>query len=258
MVPGRRDRAFHESMAIITCVGKSDVGLKRPNNEDALILLPESGVVTVADGMGGRASGEVASRIFVDTVREVFDGVGIPPGQETDELVRMAYLLANERILRRGKEMPEHRGMGCTAELMVFSGDAFVVGHVGDSRTYLFRQEELRQITRDHTVVQEQLDHGLITPAEVRRHPHRHVILRAVGTGDSLAIDLVRGKCLPGDLFLLCSDGLYDMVEDDSIREVLSLPLDLERKAEKLIATAKAGGGHDNITVVLAEVRATP
>lgn len=245
-------------MAIITCVGKSDVGLKRPNNEDALILLPERGVVTVADGMGGSASGEVASRIFVDTVREVFDGVGIPSGQETDDLVREAYRLGNERILKEAGENPRHQGMGCTAEVMAFSRDAFVVGHVGDSRTYLFRQVELRQVTRDHTVVQDQLDHGLITPAEARRHPHRHIISRAVGTGDSLAVDLVRGKCLPGDLFLLCSDGLYDMVEDDSIREVLSLPLDLERKAEKLIASAKEGGGHDNITVVLAEVRATP
>ena len=245
-------------MTNITCIGKSDVGTVRPNNEDAFLILPERGVVTVADGMGGHASGEVASRTFVDTVREVFDGVGIPPGQETDELVREAYRLANERILRQAGENPRHRGMGCTAEVMVFSRDTFVVGHVGDSRTYRFRQRELRQVTRDHTVVQEQLDHGLITPEEVRRHPHRHIISRAVGMGDSLAVDLVRGKCLPGDLFLLCSDGLYDMVEDDSIREVLSLPLDLERKAERLIESAKEGGGHDNITVVLAEVRSTP
>jgi PPM family protein phosphatase len=244
-------------MSTIACFGKSDVGLVRANNEDAYLVLPEKGVLAVADGIGGRSSGEVASRIFVDTVGEVFGNAGRHSGQESGELIQEVYRLANERIQQRARENPEHQGMGCTADVLVISSDSFVAGHVGDSRTYLFRQGELRQITRDHSVVQEQVEQRLITPEEARRHPHRHVILRAVGIGDQLAVDLIKGKSLPGDLFLLCSDGLHDMAEEGSIREVLSRPIDLERKAEMLIALAMAGGGHDNVTLVLSEVRDT-
>ena len=144
--------------------------------------------------------------------------------------------------------------MGCTAEVLAFYDQSYVVGHVGDSRTYLFREGQLRQITRDHSVVQEQLDEGLITPEEARNHALRHVILRAVGVRDTLAVDLIRGKNRPGDIFLLCSDGLTDMVEDTLIREVLVLSLGLNQKVDRLIELAKSAGGRDNITVILCEV----
>jgi len=200
--------------------------------------------------MGGAAAGEVASRIFVETASEVFSGERSPE-EDTGALVQKAFSTANERILDQAKKNPGYQGMGCTAEAAVLVHRRFVIGHVGDSRTYLFRQGRLTQITKDHSLVQEQLDQGLITPAEARFHPHRHVIVRAVGVEEKLDVDLVRGELLPGDSILLCSDGLTDMVDDASIQDVLSRPLDAFQKVETLIGLAKAAGGHDNITVVV-------
>jgi serine/threonine protein phosphatase PrpC len=234
--------------------GKSDIGLKRSNNEDAFVLEPDPGFFALADGMGGAASGEVASHIFVETALEVFSKAKKRSEQETLEFVQNAFRLANDRILNRAREDPHHHGMGCTAELIVFCGQNYVLGHVGDSRTYLFRQGQLRQITRDQSLVQDQIDKGLITPAEARRHSLRNVILTAVGVNEMLALDLIRGRSVHGDLFLLCSDGLTDMVDDASIQNALSLPLPLDLKVEKLIDLAKSAGGYDNITVILCEV----
>jgi protein phosphatase len=238
---------------IITCA-KSDVGLKRNNNEDAFVVKPELNLFVVADGMGGAAAGEVASQLFVETALEVFS---INPGrseQEILELVQEAFRLANERILKHTMENPHHQGMGCTAELMAFSDQSYVLGHVGDSRSYLLRKGQLRQMTRDHSLIQDQIDQDLITPDEAKRHSLRNVILRAVGAKETLAVDLIRGKGLPGDIFLLCSDGLTDMVEDPLIQEILSLPDALTQKVEKLIELAKSNGGFDNITALLCEM----
>jgi serine/threonine protein phosphatase PrpC len=144
--------------------------------------------------------------------------------------------------------------MGCTAELVGFFNEGFVLGHMGDSRTYRFRNGQLKQLTQDHSLVQDQIDHGLITPAEARNHPLRNVILRAVGVKKSAALDLIRGKAFPGDLFLLCSDGLTDMVDDTLIQETLSSSIVLPEKVENLVELAKSAGGYDNITVVLSEI----
>ncbi len=144
--------------------------------------------------------------------------------------------------------------MGCTAELIAFSNQNYVLGHVGDSRTYLYRKGQLRQMTHDHSLIQEQVDQGIITPDEAKRHSLRNIILRAVGTQETIAVDLIRGKAQFGDLFLLCSDGLTDMIDDLLIQEVLSLPVDIVQKGEKLIDLARLKGGFDNITVVLCEV----
>ena len=144
--------------------------------------------------------------------------------------------------------------MGCTAELMAFSGDKFILGHMGDSRTYRLKNGQLKQLSQDHSLVQEQLDKGLITPEEARKHTMKNVILRAVGVDETPALDLVRGNLSAGDLFLLCSDGLTDMVEDADILAVLASTAPLTQKAEKLIELAKSAGGHDNITVVLIEI----
>jgi serine/threonine protein phosphatase PrpC len=237
----------------IISFGKSDIGLKRSNNEDAFVLEPDLRFFALADGMGGAASGEVASQIFIETVLKVFSKVDKRSEQETLEFVQNAFRLANESILNRAGE-PHHHGMGCTAELLAFYGQNYVLGHVGDSRTYHFRQGQLRQMTKDHSLIQDQLDQGLITQDEARRHAHRNVILRAVGVDQVLAVDLVKGKCLPGDIFLLCSDGLTDMTDDISIQNVLSLPLHLSQKGEKLIELAKSAGGYDNITIILCAV----
>jgi protein phosphatase len=144
--------------------------------------------------------------------------------------------------------------MGCTAEVLAFHGERFVLGHVGDSRTYLFRRGHLRQLTRDHSLVQEQVEQGLLTPEQARAHSLRNVILRAVGTNESLAVDILRGKSVPGDIFLLCSDGLHDMVEDGQIQVILGAREAIPAKTARLIEAAKSAGGYDNITALLCEI----
>jgi len=239
-------------MPEINFVGKSDSGLKRTNNEDCFMVRSELGFCLVADGMGGAAAGEIASRIFAETTLELFSSSAGRTEKETIELVQRAFNFANERILSHVKKNPHHKGMGCTAELMAFSDKDFVIGHMGDSRTYCLRDGQLKQLTLDHSLVQNQIEQGLITPAEARNHPLRNVILRAVGIKKKLALDLIRGITFSGDLFLLCSDGLSDMVDDNQIRDILFSTAPLLQKVEKLIESANAAGGYDNITVVLA------
>ncbi len=241
-------------MPEINFVGKSDSGLKRTNNEDCFMVRSELGFCLVADGMGGAAAGEIASRIFAETTLELFSSSAGRSEKETIELVQGAFNFANERILSHVKKNPHHKGMGCTAELMAFSDKGFVIGHMGDSRTYCLRDGQLKQLTQDHSLVQNQIDQRLITPAEARNHPLRNVILRAVGIKKKLALDLVRGITFSGDLFLLCSDGLSDMVDDNQIRNILFSTAPLLQKVEKLIESANAAGGYDNITVVLANI----
>jgi protein phosphatase len=144
--------------------------------------------------------------------------------------------------------------MGCTAELLAFSDEGFIIGHIGDSRTYCLRNEQLEQLTQDHTFVQQQLEAGLITRDKIKQHPLRNVIFRSLGLTKEPELDLLKGKACPEDLFLLCSDGLTDMVPDDQIRDILRSGIDIHRKVEELIETAKLAGGKDNITVVLAAV----
>jgi serine/threonine protein phosphatase PrpC len=237
--------------------GKSDVGLRRSNNEDAFHVEIAAGYFALADGMGGAAAGEVASRMFVDAAREAFPDAGISSSAEsTTERVRRTFQRANEQILRHVRENPRHRGMGCTAELLAFAGSNYVMGHVGDSRTYLFREGRLKQETRDHSLLQEQIDAGILSPGDARNRSLKGLISRAVGVEDPLPVDLKVGEALPGDIFLLCSDGLTDLVADPTIQEVLSHPWELDRKVDALIGMAKAAGGHDNVTVVLCRVEA--
>ena len=234
--------------------GQTDTGLRRSNNEDSFLCQPDLAIWAVADGMGGAASGEVASKIFVDTALEIFSAAGRSAERENYFIVHETFRMANERVFISARNNLKYQGMGCTAELLAFSDQDYIVGHVGDSRTYLFRKGELKQLTRDHSLVQDQLDQGLITVEEAQKHALRNVILRAVGVEEVLAVDFIRGKSFPGDFFLLCSDGLFTMVNDSSIRDVLSIPLSLSQKVEKLIDLAKSAGGYDNITVILCEV----
>jgi len=241
-------------MLTIECAGKPDVGRRRSNNEDSLLIRPDLGFVAVADGVGGAAAGELASSIFVDAALGVFSGCPVLAGRPVSELIQKVYYVANEKIVSEGRENPNNRGMGCTAELLGFDEQNYVVGHVGDSRTYLLRSGRLRQVTKDHSIVQEQVDKGLITQAEAKVHSMRNVIMRAVGVNETLAVDLIQGRGQPGDLFLLCSDGLTDMIEDEKIIEILSLTLDLRRKVDSLIESANLAGGYDNVTVALCRV----
>jgi len=240
----------------LTCFGKTDNGLRRADNEDTFVVMPEVSLFLVADGMGGEAAGDLASQIFADAAVEIFSTAEARSEDERLDLVQRAFTLAHERIREHVTKHPEDLGMGCTAELASFLGDSCLLGHVGDSRTYLYRDGRLIQLTRDHSLIQDQLDQGLITSAEARRHPLRNVVMRAVGVNEHLGVDLLNGKIQPGDIFLLCSDGLTDMVEETSVAEVLGSSLGCAEKGERLIEIAKAAGGYDNITVVLCEMEA--
>ena len=233
---------------------KTDIGLKRKNNEDAFFISPDQHFCLPADGVGGTAAGGLASKIFAESVIETFAGNSDRSGKEIKHRVQKAFRLANENILKHVTQNADHQGMGCTAELFAFSDEGFIIGHIGDSRTYCLRNGQLEQLTQDHTLVQQQLEAGLIARDKIKQHPLRNVIFRSLGLTEEIELDLLKGKVCPEDLFLLCSDGLTDMVPDDQIRDILSSEIDIHRKVEQLIETAKSVGGNDNITVVLAAV----
>lgn len=241
-------------MVEIVFAGKSDKGLRRGNNEDAFTCQTTSRFAALADGMGGAAAGEIASELFINGVLEVFANDGVQTASDTVRLIPAAYEIANRKILSHVKEYPLHSGMGCTGELLVFYDRHFALGHVGDSRTYLFREGLLKQLTRDHSLVQDQLDRGIITSAEAKQHHLQHVILKAVGVGEDIEVDLINGETVAGDIFLICSDGLTDMLDDAEITKILSLPQDINLRVENLIEAANSAGGKDNVTAVLGEV----
>lgn len=238
--------------------GRTDVGKVRQGNEDALFADGERGVFIVADGMGGHVAGEVASQIVTETV-----GPGVSEALEQglrgpDLKKRMLELIeeANVRILERAQDEPEKRGMGTTLTLLALvPDDGYVIDQVGDSRGYLFREGELRQITRDHTVVQQQVDRGALTPDQARDHPLSHILTRAVGTDNAVAADCYGAETKPGDIFLLCSDGLSGMVPDAKIRTIIGKSTeDLQEIAEALIEAANEAGGLDNVTALVVKI----
>lgn len=238
----------------ITYHGATDVGNVRSNNEDVFYVSEACHFCLVADGMGGAAAGEVASRLFAETAKAVFAGHDGTSEENTIARVQTTFKLANDKILKHVGRHPHDQGMGCTAELLAFSQGNFIIGHVGDSRTYRLKNNILKQLTKDHSLVQEQLDQGLITQEEARRHAMRNVILRAVGVNDTVALDILKGKKKSGDLFLLCSDGLTDMVAEAMIKSALTAGGTLRERSDALIQLAKQAGGKDNVTVVLSAV----
>ena len=242
-------------MLNINFAGKTNIGLKRSANEDTFIIKGELGFCLVADGLGGAAAGEIASRFFADATLEAFKQATDLNENKVIERIQNSFRLANQRIRDHGMRNPSHKGMGCTAELMAFSDQGFVIGHLGDSRTYRFRNGLLKQLTHDHSFIQEQIDKGLIAEENARRHPLRNVILKAVGINESLELDLIRGRTYPEDQFLLCSDGLTDMVEDSSIDKVFKSTIPAHKKVDQLIELALSGGGKDNVTVVLIDIK---
>ncbi len=235
--------------------GVTDIGLRRLNNEDVYLIRPDLSFCLVADGMGGAAAGEVASSLFSEAAVEIFLKNGNHTACAPDQMVQQAFELANKKMLTHVDRHPHHEGMGCTAELLVFSGEKYFLGHVGDSRTYRMRNGNLQQLTEDHSFVQEQVNRGLITPAEARKHEMRNVILRAVGIEARPRVAIHQGNAASGDLFMLCSDGLTDLVEDEMIQEIMAISKEsLKWRAKKLVELAKTAGGYDNITVVLAQI----
>jgi PPM family protein phosphatase len=247
--------------------GTSDVGRKRTHNEDAYLLLAEENLFCVADGMGGHASGEVAARIAVEEMAEFFRTTGrdedatwpyrMDPSRSYDEnRLLTGVKLANLRIFERAASDERLRGMGTTLVAACFpkGGGALLVGHVGDSRAYLFRRGALRQLTEDHSLLNDFRKTRALTPEEIEAFPHKNVIVRALGMKDVVEVDLVREEVEDGDLLLLCSDGLSGMLPDARIAEILrGHPRDLRGAAQALVDAANAAGGQDNVTCVVVQ-----
>jgi serine/threonine protein phosphatase PrpC len=236
----------------LAVVARSDVGRIRAGNEDAF-LVDDAGidagdavrVVAVADGMGGHQAGEVASATAI---------AALVDGLRHGETVGGAIESANAAVFATAAGDAALRGMGTTMTVAVLEGDAVTIGHVGDSRAYLLRDEELRQLTTDHSVVAELIAAGEITEAEAQSDPRRSMITRALGIDADVQVDVLDVELRPGDRLLLCSDGLTTMVRDDDIADVLRGEVDPRDAAEGLIDAANMAGGADNITVVVADV----
>lgn len=229
----------------VGAVGRaSDTGRKRRHNEDSYVVAPP--LFAVADGMGGAQAGEIASRLAAAALEE--GDVGTLDG--ADRLVSLIQE-ANRRVHERSNSDPATSGMGTTITAALVEGDTVTFGHVGDSRAYRVRDGALEQLTEDHSLVNELLKSGRLSPDEAETHPQRSVITRAVGTDPDVDVDTFVVETQPGDVFLLCSDGLTDMVRDDEILELLEKYRDdLDRATKSLVSAANRGGGEDNITVV--------
>ena len=246
---------------------RSDVGRKWQGNEDSFCLAPEMGLFVVADGMGGHAAGEVASRLAVDTIKQwmakYLEGadvaiIGQPMASRSQEanFLASSIQLANRMIYDAAQSRHEYAGMGTTIVSVLTLGDHVVLAHVGDSRIYRVRGEEIAQISRDHSLIQQQIDRGIISREEAQESQYRHLITRALGLKESTEVDVEEHPVLPGDTFLLCSDGLSDLVEDEEmLATVVQHPDDLERACQALVDRANKKGGDDNVTVMLIRAR---
>ncbi len=241
--------------------GDSNVGMKRAHNEDAFYLPETERLAIVADGMGGHASGEVASRLAVDTISGFFKAT-----QEEQQLTwpfkmdkgnrydvnRMitAIKLANLKIHEQAQKDPRCHGMGTTVVSALFLDGALVIGHVGDSRLYRRRDNTFEQITEDHSLLNDYIKMKHLSPEEIAAFPHKNVIVRALGMKDTVQVDVHVDSPRLGDVYIICSDGLSGMIKDEEISEIAMSERDLDVVCERLISTANKNGGLDNITVV--------
>lgn len=241
----------------------TDVGLKRDHNEDAVAGDIESGLLVLADGMGGYKAGEVASEIAVLTiVAEIKESlIDFEPGhvdlvtgmQRESILIHDAVAKANADIYHVSQTQPQCAGMGTTLVVALFTNDRVLVGHIGDSRMYRLRGDAFSQVTEDHSLLQEQLKAGLISPEEAKVSSNKNLVTRALGVDPEVELELHEYDVRPGDIYLLCSDGLSDLLEDEEIYLTLSsLSANLELAAHQLVQMANDYGGKDNISVILA------
>ncbi|MCC5876747.1 MAG: Stp1/IreP family PP2C-type Ser/Thr phosphatase [Candidatus Sumerlaeia bacterium] len=247
----------------IQAAGLSDRGLKRAHNEDSLSVVPDLGLFIVADGMGGHNAGEVASRQAIESIVEFLrdtasngDEWPIPKDPNlslAENRIVCAIKMANRDVCRLSMEHPEYHGMGTTlvGALLSEEGSNISVAHVGDSRCYRLRNSQLEKITLDHSWVEEQLQRGIITLEEAKNHRWKNVITRALGNKLEVDVEVQTFDTQPGDLFLLCSDGLSGMVDDQKMEDAVLAEPDLEVLAQELIRQANEAGGHDNISLIL-------
>jgi len=249
----------------IRSTGGTHVGRVRSSNEDHYGIFENLGLYVVADGIGGHAAGEVASVMAVDTIRYAFEAGLTDRTRSTrtpfDPARRLVAAIedANTRIFDAGQQDPSLSGMGTTVAAVWIDGDTARIAHVGDSRVYLFRERAYKQITADHSFVNDSLSRGLMTPDEAATHPMKHVLVRALGTGPSVEVDVTTVALAQDDLFLLCSDGLSNLVSPSDLLAALGSPsADLKAQCQHLIDLANKFGGIDNITAVLVHAAPDP
>lgn len=252
----------------VTFYGMSDTGKKRQKNEDTYFAGEKLNFFMVADGMGGHVGGEFASRLAVETVKEVMDQLTDDPEatlQETEiplkpgdfqGYLRYALNIASRRIYEKSVQDIRLQGMGTTGVALLFRNNRAYVANVGDSRAYRFRKKKLEQLTKDHSLIAEQVRAGILSPEEGKGHRLKNVITRSIGFQGDVDVDTQVFPVEKGDIFLLCSDGLYNLVEDAEILEIVSHHAPKEA-ARHLIDVANARGGDDNITVILAQIKKT-
>lgn len=248
----------------LDAVARTDPGPVRESNEDNFLVDLDNGLFLVADGMGGHASGEVASAIAVDTVQEVLLGAINPDETRLDrsvidreedirERLRYAMNQASIQIRKAAQANPVHKGMGTTLVVLLIEDDEAHISHIGDSRIYLFREDRLLRLTRDHTVVQQEIDSGRLTPELARIVPHKNILTQSVGYHGPVDPDTSTRPVESGDVFILCSDGLTDPLDDHQLAEICRRHIG-DDLAEILVQKALAAGTEDNVTVVAVTV----
>lgn len=249
----------------IKSFGLTDIGRKRGRNEDSFLVNDDLGLFVVADGMGGHSGGEFASRFAVSTVEEVLQSMKMDPeatvisgvnenGTSFGEHLRYAIEVASQKIYDQALFEPELKGMGTTVAALLVDGDKVCIANVGDSRVYLLRGGDLKQITEDHSLVSEQMKAGLLTEEDAKKHRLKNIITRSVGYQEEVEADLFYLDLQANDCFIMCSDGLTNMIEDNTIGDtVLRAGGDLEKACQTLVNFANEKGGDDNITVVLCQ-----
>jgi protein phosphatase len=241
----------------LTVAARTDIGMIRAGNEDNFYADadPFRGLFIVADGMGGHAAGEVASEMAVQIVTRELASVRNVTERGVTERVAQALRTANLAIFNRTLQEVDKQGMGTTASVLLLAGKHYLIGQVGDSRVYLLRDGQLRQVTKDHSYVQEQVDAGFLTPEQARYHPYSNVITRCVGASDSVEPDVYVGEVKAGDVFLVASDGLTGMVDDRRLQQLLLSRASPGRLVDALISEANGRGGLDNITAIVVQVQ---
>ena len=254
---GRRLGATVPYTMNYTFCSRTHPGRVRENNEDSVAIDEVAQLAVLADGMGGYNAGEVASAMATGLIQVELSQALSQADEQTpiatiSRAVQACVSHANRAIFDAARANAHYTGMGTTLVLVVFRAQRLLVGHIGDSRCYRLRDGELRQITRDHSLLQDQIDAGWLTPSQAASSPIRNLVTRAMGVEDNVLLDLRELPVQPGDLYLLCSDGLSDMLEDGAMAKILRQNATLAQMADELVTMANENGGRDNISVVLA------
>lgn len=249
---------LHAALQVATA---THPGMVRSHNEDSIAADAQIGLAVLADGMGGYNAGEVASGIAVELIRtelkKALSGVDLAEidNQNAERLIEEHATRANTAIFRAAQSQPQYSGMGTTLVVALWHDNQLTVGHIGDSRLYRLRGEALEQITRDHSLLQEQIDSGMITREQARHSQNKNLVTRAVGIDPEVDTEVHTYSVQPGDVYLLCSDGLSDMVTDEDVQLTLSsLQSNLPLAAQQLVQQANDNGGRDNVSVILVRV----